>query len=158
MLRLVITGFLVGGILLGCASTPRYTSSHDENVTINVDVDGGGLFTSVDMAAGVNDLDADCQPHYRGAVELSPGANPIGLAPGVLTYLMVDIAYSRPGASSNFGRGTVLRPMPGKQYEVDIAYHDNMYDFRLFEVSGSKRQEMQRLSLDEGCRRETVQR
>lgn len=158
MLRPAIASFLVGAILLGCASTPRYTSSHDENVTINVDVEGGGLFTSVDVVAGVNDLGADCQPHYRGMVELSPGANPIGLAPGVLTYLMVEVAHSRPGASGSYGRGTVLRPLPGKQYEVDVTYHDDMYDFRLFEVSGSTRNEMQRLSPDEGCRRETAQR
>lgn len=112
----------------------------------------GGLFSSVDVVAGVNDLDSRCEPHYRGMIEIKPGENKLGLAPGVLTYLQVDIAHKRPGQSSLDSRGTMIKPVSGKKYQVEINYIDDMYDFRLFEISGVKRKPLKLKSVSK-CRK-----
>ena len=146
MSRLIIV-CLAFALLVGCAASEiRYANSYDENLTINVTTDkSGSLFTSIEITAGINDLDAACQPHYQGYVDLAPGPNKIGLAPGVLTYLIVEISYSGPGKNTRFSRGTLLKPLPGKRYVIDVDYIDSMYDFRLFEVKGGKRKSLEQV-------------
>ncbi len=153
MIKRVIACSLVGSLLFGCSSTPHYADNNfEKNVTINLTMDeSSGLFSSVDVAAGINDYDDACQHHYRGFVELVPGENKIGLAPGVLTYLMVEITHSRFRKTSRFSRGTMIQPKRGRQYVVDINYADSMYDFRVYEVRGSKRKELKLVS-DPACR------
>lgn len=140
------------GLLVGCASSsaPRYDNTQDKNVTINVNTDErSGLFTSVEAVAGINDLDNHCKTNYRGYVELSPGKNQIGLPPGVKTYLNVEFAFGSRSSSSSFARGTILKPVKGHQYDVDVEYIDGMYDFRLYEVSGSKRKQLKVVPMEQ---------
>ncbi len=142
-LRTII--YFVAGIYLAACTTPapRYNNTADNNLTINLDMDiKGGIFSSVDVVAGINDFDIKCQPHYRGHVELKPGKNMLGIKPGQLTYIQVEVARNNPTTRSSFSRGTLLKPGTGKKYAIDVTYKDNMFDFRLFDVTGPTRKKL----------------
>ena len=140
----IIAIIVVSSLFGGCSSSPtKYPNQLDKNVTINLKIDDeGGLFSSVKVVAGVNNLDKQCEPHYKGMLKLEQGENQLGLAPGIQTFLQVDVAHKRPGQSSIDSRGTLITPVKGKKYRIDINYVDDMYDFRLFELSGSKKKSM----------------
>lgn len=126
--------------MLGCASEPRYKNEPKKNLIINLNVDEkNGIFSSIDIAAGVNDIDKQCQSHYRGYQTLHPGVNEMGLTQGVLTNLVVEVVKSTYRSGSSYSRSTLLKPAPGKLYEIDVSYLDNMFDFKLYEVRGSSR-------------------
>lgn len=153
----LILAIISTNLLVACASSsaPRYDNTQEKNVTINVNMDErGGLFSTVEVVAGVNDLDNNCNINYRGFVELSHGKNQIGLTPGANTYLNIEVAFGSRTSSSSFARGTILKPARGRQYEVDVKYIDSMYDFRLYEVSGSKRKPLEVVPM-EHCRTST---
>lgn len=136
--------------ITGCSSIPEYPNTYPKNVTINMKLgegDKGGLFTSVDIAVGVNDLVNKCETKYQGYVDLVPGENKLGLAPGRPTYLMIEIARSSYGSSGSFGRGTMLTPKQGAQYVIDFNYVDSMFDIRFYELKKNKKIEMPLVSL-----------
>ena len=140
----------MGIMFIGCTSNPVYKNESEKNLAINLKVDErNGLFNSIDIAAGVNDIDSQCQPHYRGYQTLSPGRNEMGLAPGILTNLVIEVAKSKYRSGSSYSRGTLITPLPGKRYEIDASYLDNMFDFRLYEITGKKRKPLKLLSLTE---------
>lgn len=137
-------------LLAGCASDPVYKNEPEKNLVINLKVDErNGLFSSIDIAAGVNDINAQCQPNYRGYQTLSPGRNEMGLAPGILTNLVVEVVKSKYRSGSSYSRGALITPMPGKRYEIDASYLDNMFDFKLYEITGKQRKSLQLIPLTE---------
>ena len=57
---------------------------------------------------------------------------------------MVEISNKRAFTNDgSYGRGTLLRLEPGRKYEGDVNYVDSMFDFRLYEVAGSGRKELE---------------
>ncbi|MBI3188131.1 MAG: hypothetical protein HYZ31_09760 [Gammaproteobacteria bacterium] len=136
---------VVLGLASGCSSAPKYPNTHPKNVTINMKLgegDQGGLFTSVDVAVGVNDIVNKCETSYQGYVDLKQGENKLGLAPGKPTYVMIEIARNSYGSGGSFGRGTVLTPKQGAQYVIDFNYVDSMFDFSLYELKKNKKIEL----------------
>ena len=146
---------VLSSLLWGCSSAPiKYQNAGEQNLTINLRLDKrGGIFTKIKVVSGVNDLDSNCEPHYKGMVELTPGKNEIGLKPGVLTFIQVDVAHNGTGINSVTNRGTMLKPESGKNYQIDISYIDNMYDFTLYEVLGTQRKQLKLMPLS-NCRKE----
>ena len=136
---------VVIGLVSGCSSVPKYPNAFAKNVTINMklgDEDQGGLFTSVDVAVGVNDIVSGCETSYQGYVELKQGENKLGLAPGKPTYVMIEIARNSYGSGGSFGRGTVLTPKQGSQYVIDFNYVDGMFDLNVYELKKNKKIEL----------------
>lgn len=142
--------FVLGSLLIGCASDPVYKNETDKNLVINLKVDEkNGLFSSIDIAAGVNDIDKQCQPHYRGYQTLSRGRNEMGLTKGVLTNLVVEVVKTKYRSGSSYSRGTLITPMQGKRYEIDVSYLDSMLDFRLYERVGKQRISLKLIPMSE---------
>lgn len=101
-----------------------------------------GFFTSVDIVAGVNNLNAKCDGDYRGYIDLVPGKNKLGLKPGQLAYIVVVVVKSASGGSSSSSHEVMIKPKKGIQYELDVNYVENMFDMNLYEVRKSKRKKM----------------
>lgn len=147
----LILCIMTASLLTGCSSVPKYPNTLPKNVTINMTLgenDRGGFFTSVDVAAGVNDLDRKCNIDYKGYVKLEPGKNEIGLAPGQLTYLLIEIVRSSYSSAGSFSRGTLLIPKKDAKYEIDFNYIDSMFDLRIYEIYKSKKRELDPVPLD----------
>jgi hypothetical protein len=104
--------------------------------------DKGGFFTSVDVAAGINDLVSKCETSYQGYVDLVEGENKLGLAPDKTTYVMIEIARNTLSSGGSFGRGTVITPKQGAQYILDFNYVDAMFDLRFYELKKNKKIEL----------------
>jgi len=154
----IIICFIALGLLAGCGANRKpYDNSLDKNVTINLvqgeDSKGGffdsklGFFASVDIVAGVNDLDDRCRTKYKGYVDLEPGDTKIGLKPDQLTYLMVEVTKSASGGSSSFSEGTLIKPKKGYKYELHMNYSDGMSDLKLYEIRKSKKTKMKMFPL-----------
>lgn len=140
----ILLCLLLCGSLLGCASSPQpYRGNYEKNLTVHLNLsDPRGLLSSAAASVGVNDMVDDCSSQYQGFVALSPGSNKIGLQPGHATYLIFTVSHGRLGKRSNFGRGMLLTPAAGRQYEVRIDYVNDMFDLRLYETSQSGRKEL----------------
>jgi hypothetical protein len=83
---------------------------------------------------------------------LTNGENKIGLPPGKSATLVFMI--SRTGTwtvAKDFLIELPMMPMPGRQYEIDFTYVDNMFDLRLYEQQGRGRKELPR-SAKASCR------
>lgn len=135
--------FVLSSLLAGCSSNPKYYHNKiDKNVTINLTTDiVDGAMSKFEVVAGINDLGKDCTADYKGIVELKAGKNGLGLTPGKLTYLAVEVFQKESfhSASRSSMQGTLLNPQKGKQYEVIVKYVDNMFDFRLYEIGKKKK-------------------
>ena len=138
-----IAAVLAAAFLAGCAVSTPYPNTRAKNLTVNLNMEGS-LFASEEVVLGVNDIEEDCTLDYQGEVELSPGANEVGLAPGQRTYLQVSIAQDHMFLRDSVQtRGTLLTPASNRRYEMEVAYVDDMFDLRLYRLTASGREEME---------------
>ena len=145
MIYIKISFFLVlSSLFTGCVSNKQYYPNKiDKNVTIELTTDiVDGTFSKFEVVAGINDLNMDCATDYKGMIELKAGTNRLGLTPGKLTYLGVEVFQQKSFHSSarSSMQGTLLKPKQGKQYEVIVNYVDDMFDLRLYEIGEKKKQ------------------
>ena len=140
-MKIKLYGYLIlSSLFIGCSSSVHYPNSISKNVTINVITDtSSSFFNSVEISAGVNDLNKDCTTEYKGFINLTAGKNKLGLKTGVSTHLILEIKQNGFTGTRTFQQGTLIRPKKGSQYEVVVKYIDNMFDFRLYERRKSKR-------------------
>ena len=137
--------FVAALMLAGCAS--QYPNTYDKNIIVNLTMEKPGLLTTAKAVIGVNDMSADCKIEFLGKVDLVNGPNKVGLAPGQLTNLVLDMSLDTfGGPSRGIRRTTWFKPAAGKQYEIDVSYIDSMFDLRLYEITGSKRKELSKPS------------
>lgn len=151
MIRLLFMA-LVSGLLFGCAT--HYPNTLDKNLTVNINLEkNGGILTSAEAVAGVNEIGKDCSNDYKGFVELEPGANEIGLALGQPTLLLVEISHSTfGGGDRSVQRGAMITPKAGSRYQIDVNYVDAMFDFRLYEVGRSGKKPLEVVTNRPGCK------
>lgn len=139
--------FLVLSILLsGCSATREYYSNNEEkNITVEIKTDlKEGFFSSVEISAGINDVNKDCSTKYKGMVELKSGKNKLGLKNGKLTFLAIEVFQkdSLQYSTASSIRGTLLKPMRGMKYNVVVKYIDGMFDLQVFEIRNNKRKRL----------------
>lgn len=140
--KIVVWCFLIG-MMAGCSSMPKYPNSHAINVSVNLTMDdAGSKFSSYKAYASIKRINKGCVSEHLGYVKLAQGENLIGLPVNNTIYFAVELMHGRANVSSTMDRGGVIRAVPGLQYEVDVNYQDAMYDFRLYEVSDSKRKSL----------------
>lgn len=131
----VIALLLVVGLVSGCGLQPYRPGSLEKNLTINLDLQSGGILTRTSAAAGINNVGKDCSNDYKGYVDLAQGPNEIALAVGQRTLVIVEITNRSVGSHNGMQRGVVLTPKPGVRYQLDANYGDGMYDLRLYELT-----------------------
>lgn len=139
--------------LAGCSVAQRYPNDMAKNLTINLHlVKNGGLFTSAEAVAGINNYAKDCSNDYKGYVKLSEGTNEIGLSIGQPTLLIVEITHKSMGSSGGVQRGAVITPKAGVRYQIDANYVDGMFDFRLYEIGGKGKKPLDIVTTQPGCK------
>jgi hypothetical protein len=126
---------LLAGMLAGCGVQPYRPGDLKKNLTVNLELQDGGLLTSTSATVGITHLGAGCEGDYRGYVDLTQGANELALAPGQRTLVILEITNRSLGSHSGVQRSAVLTPNPGARYQLDANYGDGMYDFRLYELT-----------------------
>jgi hypothetical protein len=145
---------LFAGVLAGCAGLPAYKSDLPANLNIKTKLSApsvlltaplGGTF---DADMHVTAVDRRCQKNYRGSVKLGSTPVGVGIPADQPTYLVFEFSGrsfpTRGAASSTYA--TLLTPRSGYQYDVDVAYADEMYSITVYERNprGGQRREVER--------------
>ncbi|MFA6903271.1 MAG: hypothetical protein WC236_09330 [Gallionellaceae bacterium] len=144
----IIVTWLVCIALSGCTAGNNYSKIYpntlDKNLSIYLNLGNvDKLPSKIDVYVGVNDISKDCTDQFQGDISISPGVNKIGLAPGKKVYVVVAAIDRGDFLGRNAGytvrHGALLTPRVGRQYEIVINYIDEMWDYKLYEINGSRR-------------------
>lgn len=156
MFTRTVFSIMACALLASCAGTsqPEYPNDQPKNVTVKLHYESsGGFFSTSHAYANINSITKDCSTHYKGWVKLDNGDNEIGLPVGHPVQLAIKLSHSSWSGSSSgsMERGVVLTPKPGSHYEVDVNYADAMYDIRLYKMTRSGKQRLNRINVPTGC-------
>ncbi len=145
---------LFAGVLAGCSGLPPYESDFPANLNIKTKLSSPSVLLTAPLAGTfdafmhVTAVDHRCQKNYRGSVKLGSPTVSVGLPADQPSYLVFEFsgrsAPTRGSASSKYS--TLLVPRSGYQYDVDVAYADQMYSITVYERNprGGARREIER--------------
>jgi hypothetical protein len=132
---------LFAGALAGCAGSPPYESTLPPNLNVKTTLSSPSVLLTAPLAGSfeadmhVIALDRRCQKNFRGSVKLGAAPVSVGIPPDEPSYLVFEFSgrslLTRGAASSTYG--TVLTPRSGHQYDVTVAYVDEMYNITVYE-------------------------
>jgi hypothetical protein len=132
---------LFAGVLAGCAGVPPYESDLPANLNVKTKLSSPSVLLTAPLAGTfdadmhVTAVDRRCQKNYRGSVKLTNTAVSVGIPVDQPSYLEFQFSGSslltRGSASSTYT--TLLTPRSGHQYDVDVAYADEMYNITVYE-------------------------
>jgi hypothetical protein len=132
---------LFAGVLAGCSGLPPYESDLPANLNVKTTLSSPSLLLTAPLAGTfdadmhVTAVDRRCQRNYRGTVKLGSTAVNVGIPADQLSYLVFEFSgrslLTRGSASSTYA--TLLTPRSGHQYDVDVAYADQMYSITVYE-------------------------
>lgn len=131
---------LFAGVLAGCSGLPAYESDLPANLNVKTTLSSPSLLLTAplgtfDADMHVTAVDRRCQKNYRGSVKLGSAAVKVGIPADQLSYLVFEFSgrslLTRGSASSAYA--TLLTPRSGHQYDVDVAYADEMYSITVYE-------------------------
>jgi hypothetical protein len=132
---------LFAGVLAGCSGLPAYESDFPTNLNVKTTLTSPSLLLTAPLAGTfdadmhVSAVDRRCQKNYRGSVKLGSTALKVGLPADQLSYLVFQFSgrslLTRGSASSTYA--TLFTPRSGHQYDVDVAYADQMYSITVYE-------------------------
>jgi hypothetical protein len=149
MFQIRLISLMIFVALTGCATrgSKIYPNTLDKNLVIKLNLGNTASKPStIDVYMGVNNIAKDCTDIFEGELTLAPGVNKIGLAPGKRVYLVVVATDRGDFLGRNKGysvkQGALFIPEPGKRYEIVINYIDEMWDYRLHEINGNRRQSL----------------
>lgn len=141
------------GMLAGCSGLPRYEDNYPENLAVKARLSSPSLLLTAPLAGSfdadmhVTSVDSRCRKDYRGSVKLGSAAVRVGIPAGRPSYLVFEFSghsyLTRGSASSTYA--TLLTPRSGYQYDVDVAYADEMYSVTVYERNprGGPRREIE---------------
>jgi hypothetical protein len=145
---------LLAGVLAGCSGLPKYEDNFPANLTVKARLSSPSLLLTAPLAGTfdadmhVTSVDSHCRKNYRGSVKLGSAAVRVGIPANQLSYLVFEFSgrsfLTRGSASSTYA--TLLTPRSGYQYDVDVAYADEMYSITVYERNprGGPRLEIER--------------
>lgn len=133
--RKTVNGYAVSlalavGLLAGCSSMKPYPNTLEKNLQIRTATTSGSFFSSVRAQALIYRVDAQCQTHFEGTVDLDAPTVAVGIPIDRLSYLEFTFKSSAflSNSSSSISQGTLLRPRPGYRYDLDVSYENNIYN------------------------------
>ncbi|MDX1406370.1 MAG: hypothetical protein R3192_17695 [Woeseiaceae bacterium] len=134
MNRNVIAVVALSLLLVGCSGLKPYRSSHEKNLFITTDTEQG-FFSGVDAALDIYSMRTECDVDYQGTVELSNSRVEVGLPQGVPAWLVFRFESSAffSNTRSSMGYDVALYPEYGQVYDVNVSYHDNIYNVEVAE-------------------------
>ena len=132
---------LFGGILAGCSGLPAYESDLPANLNVKTRLSSPSVLLTAPLAGTfdaylhLTAVDRRCQKNYRGSVKLGGTVVSVGIPTDQPSYLVFEFSGrslpTRGSASSTYS--TLLTPRSGHQYDVDVAYADEMYSITVYE-------------------------
>lgn len=134
MNRYVVTAAALCCLLAGCSGLKPYRSDHEKNLFITTDTEKG-WFSSVAAALDVYSMRNDCNVDYQGTVNLDQSMVQVGLPQGVPAYLVFrfDSSAFLSNTQSSMGYDVALYLEFGQVYDVNVSYHDNVYNVEVAE-------------------------
>jgi hypothetical protein len=127
-MRAVVLGFVCLAMLAGCSSLKTYQSNGAKNMLVRVKNEGGGFFSSTRPDVHIFSVDAACEAHYLGTVELDAPRVEIGLPVGQAVLIEFVFAKSSFGGQQAATSVEIMAtPRKGTRYEFDVAYLRNGY-------------------------------
>lgn len=143
------------GALAGCSGLPPYEDKFPANLNVKARLSSPLLLHTAPLAGTfdadmhVTSVDRHCQKNYRGSVKLGSAAVSIGIPADQPSYLVFEFSgrsFLTRGTASSSTYATLLTPRSGYQYDVDVAYADEMYSITVYERNprGGPRREIER--------------
>ncbi len=130
------------GVLAGCSGLPRYESDLPANLNVKARLSSPLLLHTAPLAGTfdadmhVTSVDRRCQKNYRGSVKLGSAAVRVGIPADQPSYLVFEFSgrsFLTRGTASSSTYATLLTPRSGYQYDVDVAYADEMYSITVYQ-------------------------
>ena len=122
--------------LAGCAGRKPYDDeSVTKNVTIHAATSSASVFSSVDAILDIYSIDTECRAKYAGTVRLDKPSAAIGIAADRWSYLVFEFVSSSflAGKHGHMGYELFFKPQADHRYEIEVTYHDEIYDVILRE-------------------------
>jgi hypothetical protein len=135
MLRLVERSWrasgvaLLVGLLAGCSGIRTYPNGLDKNLLVHTSTDSASIFSRVRASLSISRVDAQCRIQYEGTVDLDKSPVSVGIPADRWSYLVFDFASSGLFVnSSTTAQATLLKPLAGYRYDVEVTYRDDLYN------------------------------
>src|SRR4030067_307939 len=146
---------LFAGVLCGCSGLPPYEDNFPANLNIKTRLSSPSVLYTAPLTGNfkadlhVNGVDRRCQKNYRGSVKLGGAAGSVGIPADQPSYLVFEFSgrsYVTRQANASSTYATLLMPRRGYQYDVEVAYADEMYSITVHERNprGGPRREIER--------------
>ena len=128
--RYIIALILAPSLLSGCSGIKTYPNTMTKNLQIKIETDSGSMFSKVRAAVDIYRVDSDCKTEYEGTVQLKNPSIDVGVPSSRLTYLVFVFASSGflSSSSSTITYNTLLKPLIGYNYDINVSYIDDIYN------------------------------
>lgn len=132
----MLAGFLAAISLLGgCSGKFTYPNTLAKNLHIQTETESNSPFSSVSATVGIYRVDDQCKIEYQGSVDLDGKPISVGIPWDRPSYLVFEFTNSSFLASSTrrISYETLLSPVAGHVYDVDVSYLDDIYNVEIRE-------------------------
>ena len=141
MMRLNYTVLLLTiWFITGCSGLKTYHSDLENNLKITTQTDSGSIFSSLQAAVDIHNVNPDCSTEYAGTIQLDDSSKDIGIPTGRSSYLV--FVFEKSGffsAETSTSYNTLIRPRNGYQYIAEVSYQENIYNVIINEVDPGSR-------------------
>lgn len=144
---------LIACFFIACSNKSELIYQNDlyNNLTINFKTDKKkDFFIHTKVYVEISNLDKQCNLKYLGHLPLIQKNMTLGLQPGQLHYLVINLAFETNSLNSSFREGFLIYPKTGKKYQLDVDYLDSLLDMRLYQINNYKRKQLKALP-QEAC-------
>jgi hypothetical protein len=124
----------------GCSGLKTYHSDLENNLKITTQTDSGSIFSSLQAAVDIHEVNPDCSTEYAGTIQLDDSPKVIGIPSGRSSYLV--FVFEKSGffsAETSTTYNTLIRPRNGYQYIAEVSYQENIYNVIINEVDPGNR-------------------
>ena len=123
-------------LLQGCASTKKYTSTHEKNLVVRTVADSG-----TKMFLDIYDVNYRCEVKFLGTVTLDSKKTQVAIPVNKNSLLSFRFHSSSfwSNSSSSITYDTTLKPLKAAKYDIFARYVNNIYNVNITEYRPGKR-------------------
>jgi hypothetical protein len=140
-ISLYLIGLLiVVSILTGCSGIKPYPNTLTKNLHIRTETESASIFSKVRADVEIYRVDKSCQIKYEGTIRLNEPLVEVGIPSDRLSYLVFTFSSSSVLASTSgtISRDTLLKPLPGCNYDIKVSYKEDIYNVMIQETNSRK--------------------
>lgn len=126
---------LVVALVHGCSGITPYRSTGEKNVQIRTSTEGARA--SVDVYR----VDSSCRAQYEGTIALDSSRVDAGIPTDARRLLVFRFTSSSwlGSSKSTMSRETLFKPQPGRRYQIDLSYRNDIYNVAVREKDAGGR-------------------